>query len=236
MEPDDGDGAYTEKLVRLPNLSIHYQPLAVAAAAPDLTAFGVRPGSVKYLCCQSLYKYLPRNDDVFPRIAAAVPDAQFLFIRHPSSPAVTELMNRRLAAAFAAAGLDAARHVVWVPPQDPPHYAGLNAACDVYLDSLEWSGGNTTLEAVAAGLPVVTLPGRLMRGRHSAAILTMMGVTETIARSNDDYVSLAARLGTDPAWRRRIASAVVDRRSHLYDDEAPVRALEQLIESWVRAG
>jgi protein O-GlcNAc transferase len=147
---------------------------------------------------------------------------------------VTELMSRRLGAAFAAAGLDAARHVVWVPPQDPPHYAGLNAACDVYLDSLEWSGGNTTLEAVASGLPIVTLPGRLMRGRHSAAILTMMGVTETIARDKDDYVALAARLGADPAWRRAIADKVVRERHRLYDDKAPVRALESLIEGWVR--
>lgn len=234
MEPPGAEAFYRETLVRLPNLSIHYAPLDVTPMAPDLDRLGVRPGAVKYLCCQSLYKYLPRNDDVFARIAADIPDAQFLFIEHHAAPQVTELTKRRLAAAFAARGLDATRHVVFVPSLDAARYAGLNAACDVYLDSVEWSGGNTTLEAVAAGLPVVTLPGRLMRGRHSAAILTMMGVSETIARDKDDYVALAARLGHDAGWRRQMAAKIVERRGKLYRDETPVRALETLIEGWVR--
>ncbi len=234
MEPAGAEAFYCEKLVRLPNLSIHYAPLAVTPMSPDLTAVGVRPDAIKYLCCQSLYKYLPRNDDVFVRIAAAVPEAQFLFIQHYASSSITELTRRRISAAFAAAGLDPDRHLSFVPPLDAAHYAGLNAAADVYLDSLEWSGGNTTLEAVAAGLPIVTLPGRLMRGRHSAAILTMMGMTETIARDKDDYVTIAVRLGTDRAWHRQIAAKIIGQRTRLYRDTAPVRALEQLLEQWVR--
>jgi predicted O-linked N-acetylglucosamine transferase (SPINDLY family) len=234
MEPPGAEAFYGETLVRLPNLSIHYAPLDVAPAAPDLAQLGVRAAAVKYLCCQSLYKYLPRNDDVFVRIAAAVPEAQFVFIQHHAAPEVTAQTQARLGAAFAAGGLDAARHVVFVPSLAAPGYAGLNAACDIYLDSLEWSGGNTTLEAVAAGLPIVTLPGRLMRGRHSAAILTMMGIADTIARDKTDYVALAVRLGQDAGWRTAMAAAVVERRDKLYRDAAPVRALEQLIEGWVK--
>jgi predicted O-linked N-acetylglucosamine transferase (SPINDLY family) len=234
MEPPGAEAFYTETLVRLPHLSIHYGPPEVTPAVPDLAALGVRAAAVKYLCCQSLYKYLPRNDDVFPRIASGVPDAQFLFIQHHAAPEVTTLMQRRLAAAFVAHGLDASRHVVFVPSLDGPHYAGLNAASDIYLDSLEWSGGNTTLEALTAGLPIVTLPGRLMRGRHSAAILTRMGLEETIARDKDDYVALAVRLGRDAEWRRKIAGDVAARRDRVYRDGTPVRALEALIEDWVR--
>lgn len=236
MEPPAAEGFYRETLVRLPNLSIHYAPLDVIPAAPDLGSLGVRPTAVKYLCCQSLYKYLPRNDDVYPRIATAVPDAQFLFIQHHAAPEVTALTQRRLQAAFAARGLDAARHVVFVPSLDAAHYAGLNTASDIYLDSLEWSGGNTTLEAAAAGLPIVTLPGRLMRGRHSAAILARMGISETVARDKDDYVALAVRLGQDADWRQQMADKVVANRDKLYRDTTPVRALETLIEGWVRRG
>jgi predicted O-linked N-acetylglucosamine transferase (SPINDLY family) len=28
------------------------------------------------------------------------------------------------------------------------------------LDSVHWSGGNTSIDAIAAGLPIVTLPER----------------------------------------------------------------------------
>ncbi|MBV8538039.1 MAG: glycosyl transferase family 2, partial [Alphaproteobacteria bacterium] len=235
MEPEGAEAFYTETLVRLPHLSIHYGPPNVTPAAPELAGVGVRATAVKYLCCQSLYKYLPRNDDVFPRIAAGVPEAQFLFIQHHAAPEVTALTQRRLEAAFAALGLDAARHVVFVPSLDGPHYAGLNAASDIYLDSLEWSCGNTTLEALSAGLPIVTLPGRLMRGRHTAAILTRMGLEETIARDKDDYVALAIRLGRDGGWRKQLAAEVAARRDRVYRDTTPVRALETLIETWVRS-
>jgi predicted O-linked N-acetylglucosamine transferase (SPINDLY family) len=34
-----------------------------------------------------------------------------------------------------------------------------------------------------------------MRGRHSAAILRMMDVRDTVASSVDDYVAIATRLG-----------------------------------------
>ena len=53
---------------------------------------------------------------------------------------------------------------------------------DVYLDSPRWSGGNTTLEAMAVGLPIVTLPGPLMRGRHTAGILR--AAEEAIVRAD----------------------------------------------------
>ena len=50
-------------------------------------ALGLRDDAVVYLCCQSLSKYLPRDDAVWPRIAARVPAAQFLFLSAPGGTA-----------------------------------------------------------------------------------------------------------------------------------------------------
>ena len=69
------------------------------------------------------------------------------------------------------------------------------------LDTLAWSCGNTTIDALAAGLPVVTLPGPFMRARQSAVMLSIAGVPELIARDADDYVAIAVRLATDADWR-----------------------------------
>ena len=90
------------------------------------------------------------------------------------------------------------------------------------LDSIGWSGGNTTLEALAQDLPVVTYQGALMRGRVSAGMLRMMGMPETVAATIDDYVALAVRMGKDPAWRAEIRQRVTQRpapalsRPHLH--------------------
>jgi predicted O-linked N-acetylglucosamine transferase (SPINDLY family) len=232
MEPEGAETHYSETLLRLPGIGIGYGPLEVKPESTDFTAFGVRAQSTVYLCCQYVAKYLPQHDDVFARIAAAIPDSQFLFI-NPRSKPLTARLRRRLDSAFARFGLDSARHVVILPYLTPAQYAALNQRADVYLDSIGWSGGNTTLEAVAEGLPVVTLPGTLMRGRHSGAILNQIGVTDTIADSVDDYVAIAARLGADPAWRRSVSARVADGRRRLYDDARPLRALEDALERWV---
>lgn len=79
------------------------------------------------------------------------------------------------------------------------------------------------------GLPVVTLPGDLMRKRHSFAMLKMMGITETVAASEDDYVDIAVRLGLDGAWRRHMGERMRERASLIYDDETPIRALESFL-------
>jgi predicted O-linked N-acetylglucosamine transferase (SPINDLY family) len=106
--------------------------------------------------------------------------------------------------------------------------------CDVFLDSAGWSGCNSTLESLAHDLPIVTLPGSYMRGRHSAAILQMMGVTETIAATLDDYVALAARLANAPDECQAISRRVADNKHKVYRDRACVTALEDFLERAVR--
>jgi predicted O-linked N-acetylglucosamine transferase (SPINDLY family) len=229
MEPPDADGHYTERLVRLPNLSISYQPLDAAAATVSRAELGLRDDAVVYWCGQSMYKYLPQYDEVFARIAREVPDSQFAFIRYRRGDDVTDLFLARLAKAFAGQGLDASRHVVVLPRLDQDRFLGAVGQADVFLDSLGWSGCNSLLESLAHDLPAVTMPGALMRGRHGSAILTMMDVTETIATSVDDYVAMAVRLGRDKAWRDAVKARVAANKHRLYGDRACIAALEDFL-------
>lgn len=230
MEPPGGEACYSERVHRLPGLGIAYGELEAPLTATDFAPWGIRPDAVLYLCCQYLPKYLPQHDALLARIARRVPAAQFAFISL-RKPALDQIMRARLTAAFAAEGLDAGRHVVFLPYLQPGQYAALNQRADIYLDTIGWSGGNTTLEAVAAGLPVVTLPGALMRGRHSAAILHRIGVTETIARDEDDYAALAVRLAEDAAWRQDVSRRVAAGQGNIYGDAEPLRALEAFLET-----
>ena len=160
MEPADGQDHYSERLVRLPGLGIVYEPPPAAEAAVSREELGLAAGRPVFLCVQSLCKYQPADDGVLAAIAAQVPEAQFLFIAHPA-PARTEPLRQRLEAALAAAGLAGGDRLVFARPVPDAAFPALLAQGDVYLDSLGWSGGNTTLEAAVAGLPVVTWPGPL---------------------------------------------------------------------------
>jgi protein O-GlcNAc transferase len=235
MEPPEADAYYTEKLVRLPNLGVAYVPPPIAESTVTRETLGLRPDEIVFWCCQHIPKYLPEFDGVFARIAREVPNARFLFIASPRGEEVTTRFHRRLARAFAAQGLDAARHVGMLGRLLTADFVGVARISDVFLDSIGWSGCNSALECLDASLPIVTWPGPFMRGRHSAAILRMMGITETIAASADDYVAIAVRLARDPAWRAALCARMAENRARLYADPAPVRALESFIENVVRA-
>jgi len=234
IEPANGQDHYVEKLVKLPNAGFHYEPLALPPAAVTREELGLRPNATAYWCAQSLFKYLPQHDEVFPRIAHEAGDCQFVFIRHFGRE-VTELFQKRLDRAFAAAGLKADDHCVFLDGMEMSRFAAASAQCDLMLDSIGWSGGNTTLEALAQDLPIVTFQGELMRGRVSAGILRMMGMPETIAETLDDYVALAVRIGRDPDFRARIKQHIASDKHRLYRDRACIAALEDFLDRAARA-
>jgi len=113
-------------------------------------------------------------------------------------------------------------------------YLRLNAVCDAMLDSVHWSGGNTSIDAIASALPIVTLPGALMRGRQSAAMLDALEMRELIASDAGQYVSRAVALGRDRDARRHASDAIRARRDALFSRDEPIRALEEFLEAAAR--
>jgi protein O-GlcNAc transferase len=234
MEPENGEEHYCEHLVRLPGIGVCYPKPVIPR--PLLTKsrrdFGLRENRSVFLCCQSSFKYLPQHDDLFTRVAKRVPGCQFVFL------ALNDMVGRdfraRLDRAFASEGMDASEHCVILPQLRTLDYWNLNLLSDVFLDSLEWSGGVSTLEAIACGLPIVTLPGAYMRGRHSYGILRQLGVTDTIARDKTEYVEIATRLATDHVWREQVIHHMRVNYDRLFWDTACVQALENFFRSAVR--
>jgi protein O-GlcNAc transferase len=229
MEPEAGDDFYTEKLVRLPNLSVHYTPPAYATRALRREELGLRSNATAFFCAQSLFKYLPRYDEVFARIAGQLEDSQFVFISSQHSQQLTGKFQRRVAQAFSRQGLDAARHVVMLPRLDGSTFRAVAGASDIFLDSIGWSGCNSALECMAAGLPAITCAGESMRGRHTYAFLKMMDLDELIAPEVDSYIQLAARLARDADWRNRLREQIAERLPRIFGDLECVRGLEAFL-------
>jgi predicted O-linked N-acetylglucosamine transferase (SPINDLY family) len=234
MEPPEADALYSEKLVRLPNLSIYYDPVDQPPARIDRAELGLREGAVVYWCAQSLPKYLPEFDDVFARIAAEVPNSQFAFIEFGGGRGITELFKARLERTFTAIGLKAEDHCVFLPRLAPDRFVAAIGQCDVVLDSIGWSGCNSILEGLAHNLPVLAFEGEWMRGRHAAAILRMMRIEGTTAQTTAEYVSMARALGRDEGLRRDISERMVEGKGRVYRDSECIAGLEAFLDAAVR--
>ncbi len=236
MEPLDGDDHYTEQLVRLPNLGMDYPRPNVSAADPSTVIDPQRGGGPVYLCSQNLFKLLPSFDEVLASIAAGTGLCR-IWLLETADAQITRRTRERITRCFKARGLVPEDYVYWFPRPSSQQFLAINKAADVILDPFSWSGFNSTMEALACGVPVVTLPGASMRARHTMACLQRIGLEETIARDADNYVSLAVRLGRDSEWREsiteRLRVVVDDPACRLFNDEEPTRAFAEFIESAV---
>ncbi|MBN3899521.1 MAG: hypothetical protein HWQ41_30925 [Nostoc sp. NOS(2021)] len=222
MEPENGQDHYTESLVRLPGVGISYPAIKVDSVRRNRLFFGLREDAIVYISSQAGYKYLPQHDYIYAEIARQVPNAQFMFLR-------SGISQERLKRAFAAVGLDSLDYCVFSPVLPREDYFDLLSLADIYLDTFDWAGGNTTLDAIACHLPIVTCPGEFMRSRHSYGFLQAIGVTETIADDSRQYIKIAVRLAVDIDWRYSVCEALKLSINLLFDNPTATQNLEAFI-------
>jgi protein O-GlcNAc transferase len=233
MEPADAASHYSERLVLLPGIGTQYAPPRIPADA-DRARFALPEDKLLMLCPQSLFKVHPDNDGLLGAVLAATRNTMLVLFegRHP---ALTDRFMRRLQAAFAAQGIAIRERAIVLPSLSHPDYLRVNRVCDFMLDTLHWSGGNTSLDALACGLPIVTLPGELMRGRQTAGMLGVIGVTDLIATDRDAYLRIACRLAGDAGWRNEMREQITRAQSRLFDDRAPIERLQSFLQEAVVA-
>ena len=227
FEPEGAQANYAEALVALPHLGCHVRRESAAPAA-DLASLGLDRGVPLLVCPGTPFKYAPEHDALFVRIARELGPCRLVFFHH-GMPELSDRLQRRLAAAFAAAGLDAGAHLRVLPWLPRAAFLGLMRQADVFLDTIGFSGFNTALQALQCGLPVVTREGRFLRGRLASGILRRAGVTDLIAPDEDAYAALAVRLCRDAPYRAALAQRIEAALPSVFEDLAPIRALEDAL-------
>ena len=162
----------------------------------------------------------PAFDAVLAGILRQDPEGEIVLLEGPHG-AWRESLQRR----FAKVMPDVAGRVRFLPRLPSESFLGLLAVSDVMLDPTPFCGGNTSLEALALGLPVVTLPGRFLRGRLTYALYRQMGFDACIAQDIDDYVARAIRLAQDADARRDAVAAIEETRGRVFEDHEIVNEL-----------
>jgi len=216
LEPEDAALHYRERLLRLPGLG------AAEQALPAPPSPAARGSGLELFCAQTVFKLLPAQDHAFARILAALPGARLHLIAHPDG-SVRDWLRARMAPVLDAHGVDPARMVLH-PFLGHAGFLALAAGCDLGLDSIGWSGGMSTLDQFAVGLPVVAVEGRVMRQRQAAAIARALGAGELVAADADDYVRRAVALAQDRPLREALRERLRQSLPELWRDAASTQA------------
>jgi predicted O-linked N-acetylglucosamine transferase (SPINDLY family) len=212
MEPENGQDHYTEKLVRLPGSGLFISRFNPPTSTKTREDFGVPEGFV-YLVAQNPRKLTPKWDYLYREIQERT-GAPIVFVDFNVESA-TEGAKKRLK--------EAGVKATWLPAMSQEDFARLHQVCDVSLDPPAWNGGNTTMQSIQLGHPVVSLSTEFMRGRHGRAFLTQAGLSGMIANTPEEYVALAVD-------RDRIAEVMAKAEPDgMFEDPQVPRALDAFL-------
>ena len=219
MERPEGQDDYTEQLARLDHPNVYYTR-PEAPPLRDRAHFGLPENARLYVCPQTLFKLQPGFDRLVADILRR--DSKGLLILIAGRPDWRQAVERRLATTAP----DIAHQIRFVPSLPEADFIALCGLADVMLDIPTFSGGNTTLEAISMGTPIVTLPSPHMRGRLSAGILHWAEQDWGIATDEADYVAKALEIAAEPEiWRRKMR----DGAPKVFEDRARLQELEQFL-------
>lgn len=228
LESVDSDRDYSETLVRLPGIGATPQrpPTGgdgawLAAVADDLPWL---------LCLQNPLKLTPDFDEVLLEILTSNRVRIGLFA---VSPLIAARWYQRITAKLDAFNSDAADRLHLLPPVSHADLvAGISGAALV-LDTPHFSGGSTSLDAIAAATPIVTFSGNRLRANQTSAMLQIVGTPELIAKNARAYIDTVRMLLDDEAERVRLRDVLRIGSTQLFGDFAPIVALQEFLESAV---
>jgi uncharacterized protein (TIGR03032 family) len=229
-ETDGSKDHYTERLVRLSRLNVCLDRPKRSGPERNRSFFRLADDAHVYACPQMLFKFHPDFDEVLAGILRGDPRAVIVTIES-KYPEWQQLLVERWSRSLP----DVADRIRFLPKMPRTDFMELLACSDVMLDPFPFGGGHTSYEALAIGLPVVTLPGQFLRGRLAYAMYRQMGSTDLIAKDAADYIRLALQLGTDSKNRAAASAAILASCAPLYDDRPIVRELEDFWEQAARS-
>jgi len=231
MEPDNAISHYSERLIALNTfISYFYQP-HLKDTHFSRSDFSL-PDGHWYVCPQSIQKMHPDMDWIFAEILKNDPKG-WLILYSGKYPALTQQLKDRMTLNMP----DVIHRVLFLKSMPFEKFLRFLSLCDAVLDVPYFSSGTTTIEAISADIPIVTLPGPFFRNRLAYGCFKRINVLDTIATSVQQYIALANLLACDKGYKGRVEQKIRMNKGALFERQDVIQAYEQLfLKLWSNGG
>ncbi|MDR3375974.1 MAG: tetratricopeptide repeat protein [Ancalomicrobiaceae bacterium] len=232
VTPPGCEGEFTERPIRLPHSYLPFdrntQPEIAQITRSDC---GLPENATVFCAFNAAYKLTDDLADSWARILSRVSDS-VLWLRYESGLQVDNLRRE-----FAARGIAPDRLVFAQHEASFGRHLGRHRLATLFLDTFYYNAHTTGLDALFAGLPVVTKTGPTFAGRVGTSFLRTLGLTDLITSTTAEYENLAVALAEDPtrltALKQRLTEA--NATSPLFDPVQTARNLEAAyVMAWER--
>jgi predicted O-linked N-acetylglucosamine transferase (SPINDLY family) len=221
--PQASEGSYSEKIIRLPGCYLPADCMRRIADAPvSRAAAGLPDAGFVFCCFNHSYKITSEIFGIWMRLLCRCPGS-VLWLNQ-----INPAAKRNLLAHAQSHEIDPGRIVFAdFAPDDADHLARLGMA-DLFLDTPQYNAHATAMDALWAGVPVLTVAGKTFPARVGASLLNSIGLPELIARDLPAYEEMANALASDPERLRQLRKRLAANRmtQPLFDTVAFTRNLE----------
>jgi predicted O-linked N-acetylglucosamine transferase (SPINDLY family) len=216
-------GQYTEKIVYLPGSFMPFDSsYAIAAKTFTREELGLPATAFVFCCFNNNLKLTPFVFDRWMNILTRTENS-VLWLAQSNAVAAANLRKEA-----SRRGVDE-RRLIFADRMEslPEHLARLRAA-DLFLDTFPYNAHTTCLDALWAGLPVLTCAGESFPSRVAASQLRAIGLPGLIAGSLSEYEEMAAELAADPGHLAQIRGMLAHNRaaSPLFDTARYTKNIE----------
>jgi predicted O-linked N-acetylglucosamine transferase (SPINDLY family) len=220
----------TEKIAYVPSSFTYDRQRQLSDEPLTRAQFGLPEAGFVFTCQNGCQKLMPEVFDIWMEILKAVPGS-VLWLLKPNETAVKNLIKEANAR-----GVDAERLIFTareVVPIDQERarigkYLASYKLADLFLDTWPYNAGTTAIDALWAGLPVLTKEGKAPVARMAAGALRGIEVPELITRTPQAYQELAIELAHSPEKLRQLKEKVQGHRlkTALFDPVGNTRHIE----------
>ena len=179
---------YSEKLYRLKDTYWTYNPSArLAVSALPM----ISNGYASFGSFNMYYRITSEVLDLWSRLLASVPDSRLVIVGVARGSTQATLLDRLKRAGVAHERVSI--HGLLSYQQ----YNELMGAVDLALAPFPYNGATTMMDCLWNGLPVVAKEGgETFCSRLGCSVLAQMGLSELIARDEDEYIRIAVELAS----------------------------------------
>ncbi len=228
IEPLDSQDHYSEKLILLDHDGFNLQRINPPEKYLSRTELGLPAYRRLYVCPMTLQKLHPDFDVAMEKILERDDDSAVILFESAQSPIWASLLRKRFEKTISASVRDRIVFVPWI--REPERLMNTIAACDVVLDPFHFGIGTTAIYVFGTGTPLVTLPGRFMRGRGGLMFYKIMGITDGVAGTQDEYVSLALEIANNPEKRLALKAKILASNHLLFENYEAAPELGRVLE------